>query len=59
MINIARKMGRRRYWQTYFGALRREGNVGFRRRRGEECVPVVRRTHFLSLQSGWGDEEKQ
>lgn len=49
--------------RTYFGALSRKGGVGFGRGRGEQCVPVVRRTHLLSL-TGWSDgmkgkEEKQ
>lgn len=44
--------------RTYFGALRRKGGVGFGRGRGEQCVPVVRRTHLLSL-PGWSDGMKR
>lgn len=43
---------------TYFGARSRKGGVGFGRGRGEQCVPVVRRTHLLSL-PGWSDGMKR
>ena len=42
-------------WRTYFGVLSRKGGVGFGRGRGEQCVPIVRRTHLLSLPV-WSDE---
>lgn len=53
-----------RHWKTYFGALRRERNVGFRRGRGEECVPVVWRTHVHSLPGGvvmnrWNEKREE
>lgn len=53
-----------RDWKTYFGALRRERNVGFRRGRGEECVPVVWRTHVHSLPGGavmkrWNEKREE
>lgn len=48
-----RKDGKK-VWRTYFGTLSRKGGVGFGRGRGKQCVPVVRRTHLLSL-PGWSD----
>lgn len=48
------EMERKTCWRTYFGALSKKGGVGFGRGRGEQCVPVVRRTHLLSL-PGWSD----
>lgn len=44
-------------WWTYFGALMRWGGVAFRGRRSEECVPVIRQTHFLFL-AGWNEMKK-
>lgn len=46
-----------RCW-TYFGALRRWGGVGFRGGRSEECVPVIRQTHFLFL-PGWNGKKNR
>lgn len=55
--NRQKQKDRKPRWRTYFGALSRKGGVGFGRGRGEECVPVVRRTHLLSL-PGWNEKKR-